>query len=345
MDLGLDQIQKDALAKLAGCKNQQDIDTFKHDYLSKQGIVSNLMGRMKLLAPEQRPSYGQQINAFKNQIQNALENKISELEEAAAKAAMPDLTLPARPQRLGTLHPVTATVDRVINIFRRLGFALATGPDIETEFHNFDALNTPPEHPARNEQDTFYLNLPPDPKYGRLLLRTQTSPVQIRVMQSTRPPIRIIAPGRCYRRDEIDATHLSSFHQIEGLVVDSESALPHLKGCLEFFFRELMGPSTRLRFRPHFFPFTEPSYEVDLWLKAEGREPRWLEIAGCGVVDPAVFEAVGYDPDQVSGYAFGMGIERLAMILHGFPDLRLLEENDLRFLRQFPDPYLPRTEN
>lgn len=340
MEQGLDELLNTALQKLGQCSNQFELDNFKHQYLSKQGALTELMTRVKTLPPEQRPAYGQKVNELKTRLQNAFDAKVAELEEAAAREALPDITLPARPQRTGTLHPVTSTLHRVISVFRRMGFALATGPDIETEFHNFDALNTPPEHPARNEQDTFYLDLPSHPQYGRYLLRTQTSPVQIRVMQSARPPIRVIAPGRCYRRDEIDATHLSSFHQVEGLVVDDHSTLPHLKGCLEFFLKELLGPQTRLRFRPHFFPFTEPSYEVDLWLQAEGREPRWLEIAGCGLVDPAVFEAVGYDPEQVCGYAFGLGIERLAMIQHGFPDLRLLEQNDLRFLRQFPDPHL-----
>jgi len=329
-------IRYEAVAEITSATSLQALENARIKHLSKNGTVPALLARMKDIPPAEKPAYGQKINAIKNEVQAAYEQRLRELEEIAFTQSLPDVTMPARPQRPGTIHPVNATLDRMVRIFRRLGFAMALGPDIETEFHNFDALNTPPDHPARNEQDTFYLELPPHPRYGRYLLRTQTSPVQIRVMQEKKPPIRIISPGRCYRRDEIDATHLASFHQCEGLVVDTESGLPHLKGTLEFFFRELLGPDTRLRFRPHFFPFTEPSYEVDLWLETPGRPARWLEVAGCGIVDPAVFEAVGYDPDQYTGYAFGMGIERIAMILHGFPDLRLLEQNDLRFLRQFP---------
>jgi len=216
-----------------------------------------------------------------------------------------------------------------------MGFALAEGPEIETEWHCFDALNTPADHPARNESDTFYF------ENGKLL-RTHTSTVQIRTMESEPPPIRIIAPGSAFRRDEIDATHLSAFHQLEGLYVDTDVTLADLKGTLEFFFRELFGSDTEVRFRPHFFPFTEPSFEVDLKLHATGKEAKWIEIAGCGMVDPNVFKAVNqtrgddaYDPEKISGFAFGMGLDRLAMITYGIPDLRLLIENDVRFLSQF----------
>jgi len=224
-------------------------------------------------------------------------------------------------------------MDRAVRCFRRMGFAIADGPDIETEWHCFDALNTPPDHPARNEQDTFYL---PD---GRLL-RSHTSTVQIRVMENTPPPVRIIAPGAAYRRDEVDATHLSQFTQMEGLYVAENVSLADLKGTLEFFFRELFGPDTDLQFRPHFFPFTEPSYEIDIRTEALGNQ--WMELAGCGMVDPAVFEAVCdqrgdrvYDPELVSGFAFGFGLDRLAMNLAKIPDIRMLVENDLRFLKQF----------
>jgi len=334
-------IQQEAIAAIQSASNLQVLENIRIKYLSKNGEISALLNRIRDIPPHQRPEYGQRVNAIKNQVQVAFEQRLTELEEIAIKESLPDTTMPPRPQRPGTIHPVNATLERIVNIFRRLGFALAFGPDIETEFHNFDALNTPPEHPARDEKDTFYLDLPPHPQYGRYLLRTQTSPVQIRVLQQQSPPIRIISPGRCYRRDEIDATHLASFHQCEGLVVDSESGLPHLKGTLEFFFRELLGPETRLRFRPHYFPFTEPSYEVDLWMQTNGQQGRWLEVAGCGMVHPAVFEAVGIDPEAHTGFAFGMGIERLTMILHGLPDLRLLEQNDLRFLRQFPHYLLP----
>jgi phenylalanyl-tRNA synthetase alpha chain len=210
---------------------------------------------------------------------------------------------------------------------------------VEYEHYNFDALNTPPDHPARNEQDTFYLNSKfemRNAKWGRLLLRTQTSPVQIRTMERTAPPVRIIAPGRCFRRDEIDATHGLSFHQMEGLVVGEDVTLAQLKGTLEFFFRELLGSDLKFRFRPHFFPFTEPSFEVDCarpGSQVKGKE--WLEIAGCGMVDPNVLAAVGYDAEKYTGFAFGFGIERIAMMVHGIPDLRLFSENDVRFLKQF----------
>jgi phenylalanyl-tRNA synthetase alpha chain len=246
-----------------------------------------------------------------------------------------DVTLPGTAAHLGSLHPITQLLDRTVQIFRRMGFALEDGPDVETEWHCFDALNTPADHPARNEQDTFYL---PD---GRLL-RTHTSTVQIRTMQKMAPPIRIIAPGAAYRRDEIDATHLAQFTQMEGLYVDQGVSVADLKGTLEFFFRELFGADAKIRFRPHFFPFTEPSYEIDIQAKALGGGERWLEIAGCGMVDPAVFEAVNarrgdeaFDPELYTGFAFGFGLDRLAMIMAGLPDIRLLIENDQRFLTQF----------
>jgi phenylalanyl-tRNA synthetase alpha chain len=247
-----------------------------------------------------------------------------------------DLTLPGRPFSRGSLHPLTQIRDLAVRTLRRMGFTLADGPEIETEWHCFDALNTPADHPARNESDTFYM---PD---GRLM-RTHTSSVQIRTLETVKElPVRIIAPGAAYRRDEIDATHLSVFNQIEALYVNHEVSLADLKGTLEFFFREVFGPKTVVRFRPHFFPFTEPSFEIDVKLEAKGREDRWIEIAGCGMVDPAVFSAVCktrgdllFDPETVTGFAFGMGLDRLAMILHGISDIRHLIDNDVRFLRQF----------
>jgi phenylalanyl-tRNA synthetase alpha chain len=235
----------------------------------------------------------------------------------------------------GSLHPLTILRDQAIGILRRMGFALAEGPEIEDEFHCFDALNTPADHPARNEKDTFYFD-------SGKLLRTHTSTVQVRTMETQKPPIRIIAPGSAYRRDEIDATHLSVFNQLEGLYVAEDVSLPDLKGTLEYFFRELFGSDTELRFRPHFFPFTEPSFEIDVKLKVKGHEPRWIEVAGCGMVDPAVFEAINksrkddlFDPEKVTGFAFGMGLDRLSMIRWGIKDIRLLIENDARFLKQF----------
>ena len=249
-----------------------------------------------------------------------------------------DLTLPARSLPPGGLHPLTIVRDEAVRILRHMGFALADGPEIEDEFHCFDALNTPEDHPARNEKDTFYFD-------SGKLLRTHTSSVQIRSMEKQLPPVRVIAPGSAYRRDEIDATHLSAFNQLEGLYVDTDVSVGDLKGTLEYFLRALFGSGTEVRFRPHFFPFTEPSFEIDVKLKVDGQAPRWVEIAGCGMVDPNVFEAVdrelGLDPGAqarytgLTGFAFGIGLDRLAMIRWGIRDIRALIENDVRFLAQF----------
>jgi phenylalanyl-tRNA synthetase alpha chain len=292
---------------------------------------------MKDVPKEDKAEVGLLLNAARSAITSALEEKQSALQELADQAALTgiDVTLPARAVATGALHPLTLIRDEAISILRRMGFSLADGPEIEDEFHCFDALNTPADHPARNESDTFYF------ENGKLL-RTHTSSVQIRTMEKEVPPVRIIAPGSAFRRDEIDATHLSAFHQLEGLYVDQRVTLADLKGTLEYFFREIFGAKTEFRFRPHFFPFTEPSFEVDIKLHAAGRAAKWIEIAGCGMVDPAVFAEVGrkrgdaaYDPEKVTGFAFGMGLDRLAMIMYGIPDLRLLIENDVRFLQQF----------
>ena len=295
---------------------------------------------MKDVSKEDKPRIGKLLNDVRAAVTAALDERKAALQAGADKAAFAgvDVTLPGTSSGFagkGTLHPITQLLDRTIAIFRRMGFALADGPDIETEWHCFDALNTPADHPARNEQDTFYL---PD---GRLL-RTHTSTVQIRTMEKAAPPIRIIAPGAAYRRDEIDATHLAQFTQMEGLYVDEGVSVADLKGTLEFFFRELFGGDAKFRFRPHFFPFTEPSYEVDIKTTALGAADRWLEIAGCGIVDPAVFESINgkrgdraYDPEKYTGFAFGFGLDRLAMIMSDTPDIRYFTNNDQRFLAQF----------
>jgi len=307
------------------------LEAVRVKYLGRQGRLPDLMKQLGSAPPSDRTRLGKLANEAKSAVQTSFETRKSELEssQAGIEAASFDPTLPGRRRSIGRLHPLTQTTQRVVSIFRRLGFTIAEGPEIEDEWHCFDALNTPADHPARDLQDTLYL------KDGRLL-RTQTSTVQIRVMETHKPPIRIIAPGRVFRRDEVDATHSACFHQIEGLYVAENVSVADLKGAMEFFFCELLGPDTKTRFRPHFFPYTEPSFEIDFSAASLGIKGRgWLEIAGCGMVDPNVFKAVGYDPERYTGYAFGMGVERIAMILHGIDDIRLFYQNDLRFLRQF----------
>jgi phenylalanyl-tRNA synthetase alpha chain len=335
MEETLQRLRTQALAELDTAASEQAVEAVRVKYLGRAGSISLLSEGMKTLSKEDKPRIGKLLNEVRSQVTVAIDSRKAALEEArdAAAFANLDTTLPGVPVWRGGLHPMTLLLDRAVQIFRRMGFALADGPDIETEWHCFDALNTPADHPARNEQDTFYL---PD---GRLL-RTQTSTIQIRTMESQPPPVRIIGPGAAYRRDEIDATHLAQFTQMEGLCVDEGVTLADLKGTVEFFFRELLGDSAKVRFRPHFFPFTEPSFEIDI--KAPALGDRWLELAGCGMVDPAVFESINtrrgdhaYDPEKISGWAFGFGLERLAMIISAVPDIRYFIENDLRFLEQF----------
>lgn len=330
-------IQTEALARIAAATDERALDDARVAVLGKKGTLTLAGAAIKDVPPAEKAAFGQLLNAARTAITGALTEKQLSLREQADRAALAgiDSTLPARALPVGSLHPLTLIRDQAVGILRRMGFALAEGPEIEDEFHCFDALNTPADHPARNEKDTFYFD-------SGKLLRTHTSSVQIRTMETQPPPVRIIAPGSAYRRDEIDATHLSAFNQLEGLYVGTDVSLPDLKGTLEYFLRELFGTSTEVRFRPHFFPFTEPSFEIDVKLTVKGQAPRWIEVAGCGMVDPAVFEAINrsrkdhaYDPDKVTGFAFGMGLDRLAMIRWGIKDIRLLIENDTRFLRQF----------
>ncbi len=333
----LEQLQDDALREIESARDEQALETARVKYLGRSGHVSAWGEQMKTLAQEEKPIVGKLLNEVRITVTGAIESRAQQFraqKESGALAKI-DISLPGTQHEIGALHPLTQILERSIQIFRRMGFALADGPDVEDEWHCFDALNTPPEHPARNEQDTFYL---PD---GRLL-RTHTSTVQIRTMQAAPPPIRVISPGAAYRRDELDATHSPQFHQIEGLYVDKNVSVADLKGTLEFFMRELFGPDTDVQFRPHFFPFTEPSLEVYVKSKALKGGERWIEVAGSGVVHPAVFEQVNkargdkaYDPDKWSGYAFGLGMDRLAMILFEIPDIRHFSQNDLRFLKQF----------
>jgi len=336
MESSLNNLRTEALADLEAAPDEQSVEAVRVKYLGRSGSISALSEGMKSLSKEDKPRIGKLLNEVRSQVTAAIDSRKAALQEArdAVASAGIDTSLPGVPTWRGGLHPMTLLLDRAVQIFRRMGFALADGPDIDTEWHCFDALNTPPDHPARNEQDTFYL---PD---GRLL-RTQTSTIQARTMESQPPPVRIIGPGAAYRRDEIDATHLAQFTQMEGLYVDEGVTLADLKGTVEFFFRELLGDAAQVRFRPHFFPFTEPSFEIDIKAPALGGD-RWLELAGCGMVDPAVFEAINtrrgdnaYDPERISGWAFGFGLERLAMIISAVPDIRYFIENDLRFLEQF----------
>jgi phenylalanyl-tRNA synthetase alpha chain len=333
----LEQLRDDALAQIGSAVDQRVLETVRVKFLGRDGSVSEWSDKMKSLPKEEKPAVGKLLNEVRITITAAIEARAENFraEKESAAVANIDLSLPGTPHERGALHPLTQMLDHSIAIFRRMGFALAEGPDIETEWHCFDALNTPADHPARNEQDTFYL---PD---GRLL-RTHTSTVQISAMESAPPPIRVIAPGAAYRRDEIDATHTSQFHQIEGLYVDENVSVADLKGTLEFFLRELFGADTAVRFRPHYFPFTEPSFEIDVKSRALKGGEQWVEVCGCGMVHPAVFEAVNqsrhdnaYDPEKWTGFAFGLGMDRLAMILFDIPDIRLFAQNDLRFLSQF----------
>lgn len=331
----LDALTAQATAEVAAATDAAALEAIRVRYIGRNGWLPRIMEGLKQVAPQERKAYGQRANAFKEAVTSAVDARKTVLQDAPVALDAFDPTLPGRWPGPGSLHPITQIIDRATAIFRQMGFRVAEGPDIEDVFHNFDALNHPPTHPARDPKDTFYL------EDGRVL-RTHTSPVQIRHMERFKPPVRIISPGRAYRRDTPDATHSASFHQIEGLYVDARVSMADLKGDLAHFAREMMGPGVKVRMRPHFFPFTEPSVEVDFSCHVcAGKGCRvckhsgWIEIAGAGMVNPRVFQAVGYDPEQVTGYAFGMGVERIAMILYGIPDIRMLYENDTRFLAQF----------
>jgi len=318
-------------------KTLPELEAIRIKYIGRNGFLPQIMKGLKDVSPDERSEYGQIANEFKNQVGLALDRKKTELAAGGAADGTPafDYSMPGVWRGLGSKHPISSIIEETIRIFGKLGFTVAEGPDVETGYHNFDALNTPAHHPSLDQTDTFWLET------GELL-RTQTSPVQIRVMESRKPPVRIITPGRCYRRDTTDATHSANFHQVEGLYVDKNVSLADLKGTLAYFAREMMGTGVDVRFRPHFFPFTEPSVEADFTCHVCGgkgcrvcKNSGWIEIAGAGMVDPRVFKKVGYDSEEFTGYAFGMGIERIAMIKYGINDIRFLYENDARFLRQF----------
>ena len=346
----IEPLKQTALAELKPAPDLAALEQTKGVWIGPNGRFTALMKQPGTLSKEEKPAAGKLINAAKVELEAAL---ASRREELAMKSALPkeptDFTLPGRRRPLGKLHPLTQITDDIVRAFRKIGFAVADGPEIEDEYHCFDALNTPADHPARDAQDTFYISANPSPGSATLspsdrerdgvrgkLLRTHTSSVQIRVMEKQPPPVRIIVPGRVYRRDNADATHNPTFHQIEGLYVDKNVTVGDLKGTVEFVFRELMGSDVKIRFRPHYFSYTEPSYEIDFTnalVKKMGKD--WLEIAGCGMVHPQVFENVGYDPEVWTGWAFGFGIERIAMLRYGINDIRLFYENDVRFLKQF----------
>ncbi len=338
MQVEIEQLVVTALAAVQSTTDLRALDEVRVHYLGKKGLVTARLKQLSELDPDARRVAGQFVNEAKNRIQSALETRRSTLESAALEAALAaervDVTLPGRGIRRGGLHPITRTLERIQQLFSHVGFEVADGPEIEDDYHNFEALNIPEHHPARAMHDTFYLR-------PGLLLRTHTSPVQIRVMEHRQPPLRIIAPGRVYRCDS-DLTHTPMFHQVEGLLVDEDVNFAHLKGLIDDFLRQFFEKDLRVRFRPSYFPFTEPSAEVDIECVICGgggcrvcSGSGWLEVLGCGMVHPNVFAHVGIDNERYTGLAFGMGVERLAMLRYGVNDLRLFFENDLRFLRQF----------
>lgn len=335
-----------AQAELAGLAARPDFEAAKARYVGPNGELTALMKQMGAVPKDQRPALGRLINETKSAVQQSLDEALRRIEGLELQAQLGpavDPSLPAPEAGPGTYHPLTLVREEMCRILRKVGFVVADGPEVETEYYCFDALNTPADHPARDAQDTFYF--PETARFGNVskkvpeekyLLRTHTSSVQIRTMLKSPPPIRIVSPGRVYRRDNTDATHSANFHQLECLYVDRNVTVRDLKALLDYIFSTLLGPDTKTRFRPHYFGYTEPSFEVDLSAKHLPKvNKEWIEIGGCGMVDPTVFAGVGYDPEIWSGYAFGMGLERLAMLLYGIDDIRYFYQNDLRFLKQF----------
>ncbi len=335
----LRQIRELAMEKIAQSEELQQLNDVRVAFLGKKGELTAVLKGMKNVSPEERPMVGQMVNETRVIIEEKLEETRKKMEALAMERRLQkeviDVTLPARKNKVGHSHPNTIALEEVERIFVGMGYEVVEGPEVEYDYYNFEALNIPANHPAKDEQDTFYIN-------NKIVLRTQTSPVQARVMEKGKLPIRMIAPGRVFRSDEVDATHSPSFHQIEGLVIDKNITFADLKGTLEEFAREMFGPETKVKFRPHHFPFTEPSAEVDVTcFKCGGKGCRfckgegWIEILGCGMVHPHVLEMSGIDPKEYSGFAFGVGLERIALLKYEIDDMRLLYENDERFLSQF----------
>ncbi len=332
--MDISHLIEEALGKITGVSATEAIEALRIEYLGRNGQITKILRSIGELPPEERSRIGKEANVARQKVETALKEKAVALARLPKKSKL-DLTLPGIKPVRGAVHPIQQIIREASAIFHRLGFEVVEGREVETEFHNFTALNIPPDHPSRDAFDTFYTK-------GGNLLRSQTSTVQIRVMEMRKPPLRIIAPGRVYRPDTVDASHSFMFHQIEGLLVDDRTTFSDLKGVINLFLKQLFGKNVRSRFRPHFFPFTEPSVEIDMsCILCEGKgcvtckRTGWLEIMGAGMVDPAVFQQVGYTAGKYQGFAFGMGVERIAMLRHGIQDIRLFYENDLHFLRQF----------
>ena len=335
----LQKIRENAIAQIENSDGLAKLNDVRVAVLGKKGELTAVLKSMKEVAPEDRPKVGQWVNETRQEIENKLDEMKKKLEAAELEHRLEneviDVTLPAKKNRVGHSHPNTMVLEEVERIFTGMGYEVVEGPEVEYDYYNFEALNIPANHPAKDEQDTFYIN-------DKILLRTQTSPVQVRVMEQKKPPIRMIAPGRVFRADEVDATHSPSFHQIEGMVIDKGITFSNLKGTLTQFVQKLFGEETKVKFRPHHFPFTEPSAEMDVsCFKCGGKGCRfckgegWIEILGCGMVHPRVLRMSGIDPEEYSGFAFGIGLERITLLKYEIDDMRLLYENDDRFLKQF----------
>ncbi len=335
----LDKIKVSALEEISSAADLKAIDDIRVKYLGKKGELTAILKQMGSLSPEERPVMGQLVNTVKAEVEEVISSTVEKLKAAATEAKLlaetVDITMPSKKRKLGGLHPINIVTNDLIDIFQSMGFDVVDGPEVETDYYNFEALNVPADHPARDMQDTFFLN-------PNLLLRSQTSATQIRTMQNRKPPIKMVCPGRVFRADEVDATHSPVFHQMEGLVVDKGITLCDLKGVLEQFAREIYGEDTKVKFRPSFFPFTEPSVEVDVSCSECGgkgcrvcKGSGWIEILGAGMVHPNVLKGCGIDPEEYTGFAFGVGIDRLAITRYKISDIRLLFENDQRFLEQF----------
>lgn len=333
------KIQRESLEVIMQCKKLQELIDYKVKYLGKKGKLTELLRGMGQLSPEERPKIGSLVNEVRDNLDAAFEKRIKELERAELERKLEvediDVTEPSKKVNLGSIHPITQIIEEVSEIFLGMGYEIADGPEVEKAIYNFDKLNTPPDHPARDIQDTFYIT-------DDIVLRSQTSTIQARVMENKKPPIKIICPGAVYRSDSVDSTHSPVFHQVEGLVVDKNISMTDLKGTLDMFAKKCLGENTKLRFRPHHFPFTEPSAEVDVSCFVCGgkgcrvcKNEGWIELLGCGMVHPSVLKNCGIDPEVYSGFAFGFGVERIAMAKFGIEDMRLLFENDVRFLKQF----------